>query len=64
MFIDFRDRGKARERERERHIHVRNIDRLPPVHAPNGDGTCNLGMYPDQGLNPQPFGVRNDTSTN
>ena len=32
-------RGEAREK--------RNIDWLPPVHAPIGDRTCNLGMCPD-----------------
>ena len=29
----------------------RNIDWLPPVHAPTRDGTHNLGIYSDQGLN-------------
>ena len=35
----------------------KNIDRLPPVCTPTGDGTHNLGMCPDPELNPQPFGV-------
>ena len=38
MFIDFTVRRMGRgERERE-------IDRLSPIQAPNGDGTCDLGI--------------------
>ena len=50
MFIDFRKRerrgGRDRERERERAASLweRNTDQLPP----------------DQGSNPQPFGVQED----
>ena len=51
-------------RERERNTDVRNINQLPPVHAPTGNQTCNLGLCPDQRWNPQPFGVQDHTPTN
>ena len=44
MFVDFREEGRERER---------NIDQLPPKGALTGDLTHNLGMCPDQELNPQ-----------
>ena len=44
MFIDLRERETW-------------ID-WPLVHTPTRDRTHNLGMCPDQGLNPQSFGVR------
>ena len=55
MFIDFldileREKGRERQMQRERE---RNIDRLPPVHTPTRGATCNLGMRPDRGSNPQ-----------
>ena len=34
-----------------------DIEWLSPVHAPIRDPTCNLGVCPDQGWNPPPFGV-------
>ena len=34
----------------------RNIDWLPLAHTPIGDGTCNLGMYPNWESNPGSFG--------
>ena len=40
------------------------IDRLPPVSAPIGDQTCNLGMYPDWESNLQPFGTQDNVPTN
>ena len=60
MFIDFRER---KVRGRKRNIGVRNITGLSPT-LPNPDGTHSLGMCPDQELNLQPFGVRNDALTN
>ena len=48
MFIDFRERegvGGGVEREKESYIDVRNIDQLPPVRIPTGDGTHNLLVY-------------------
>ena len=36
----------------------------PLVHAPTGDRTWNLGMCLDWELNPQPFGLWDDASTN
>ena len=45
MFIAFRERGKERDRQTERE-RERNIDWLPPIHAPIGDLTHNLGMRP------------------
>ena len=71
MLIDFRERGReeegegGRERERERDINVRekrymHPNGLPLICALNGNWTRNLGMYPDQGWSPQPFGVWDD----
>ena len=37
---------------------------MPSIHAPAGKWTYNLGMCPNQGLNPQPFGVRDIAPTN
>ena len=61
MLINFRKRGRGREREGN--INVRNINQLPPVRALTGDQTHNFGMCPDQELNSQPFGVRDNTPT-
>ena len=47
------------ERERER-----NIYQLLLIGSPTGDETRNLGICPDWGLNPQPFGVWDYTPTN
>ena len=55
MLIDFRERRRERARERETLMWERNINGLPPVHTPTGDQTSNLGMCPDQELNPQCF---------
>ena len=56
-----RERVRDRDRERERE---RNTDRLPPIHSPPGDRTCNLGMCPDWKLNPHIFGAWDDAPTN
>ena len=63
MFIDFLDileRERERERDAERE---RNIDQLPPVHTPTRDATCNLGMHPDRGSNPQLLVYEGDALT-
>ena len=44
MFINFR--GRKRERLRETLMSEGNIDPLPPICAPTGDQTRNLGMCP------------------
>ena len=62
MFIGFRERGMGRERETL--IWERNINRLPPVHALNGNQTHNLGVGTDRELNLQPFSAQDDASTN
>ena len=59
LLILEREEGVEGERERES-----NIDWLPPGGALTRDGTHNLGMYPDLGLNPQPFSVQDDAPTN
>ena len=41
----------------------RSIDQLPPVRTPTGDQTHNLGMCPNQGLNPQHFSAWDDAPT-
>ena len=41
---------------RERFERKRETDWLPPMHAPNGDYTCNLGTSPEWEANLQPFG--------
>ena len=64
-FIDFREKmGTERERERETSMWERNIYWLLPIYALTGDRTWNLGMCPNQGSNPQHFGVRDDALTN
>ena len=45
MFIDFREQERRKEKEG-------NIDQLPPVRAPTGDQSHNLGMCPDWESNP------------
>ena len=50
--------------ERETSMQERNIDWLPSLHAPTRDRTCNLGMRPDWGLNPQPFDVWDNAPIN
>ena len=57
MLIDFRERGREGERER-------NISQFPLKCAPTGDGTHNLGMYPDWESNPQPSALRDNATTN
>ena len=47
------ERGRGGE---ERETDVRHAPRL-------WDQTCNLGMCPDRGSDPQPFGVRDSTLT-
>ena len=42
----------------------RNINQLPLVRTPAGDGTRNLGVCPDQEFNPRPFGLWDDAPTN
>ena len=64
MFIDFRWRRREREWEREILMLERNIDLLPPICSPTWDWTYDLGMCPDQGLNPQPFGEQYKAPTN
>ena len=59
MFIDFREKKNEKERERER-----DIDQLLPIGSLTGDQTHNLGMYPDQGSNLQPFCVQDDATSN
>ena len=51
MFIDFKDRGN--ERERKRTNNVRQKHQSVASHS-----------SPDQGLNPQPFGVRDNAPSN
>ena len=61
MFIDFRERGRGRERNidvREKRL----LCYLP--YALTRDQTLNLGMFPNQKLNPQPFGVQENAPTN
>ena len=61
LLILEKEEGRGSEREKQ---NVSNINCLPPVHSPTGDRTSNLGKCPNQGLNPQPSGVWNDTPTN
>ena len=67
MFVDFRERGREGERERERNIDETLRETLIcfPSYAPrNGDWNRNLGMCPDCGSNPEPFGLYDDTPSN
>ena len=42
----------------------RDIDQLPPICNPAGNGTYNLGMCFDWESNLQPFGAWDDVSAN
>ena len=57
IYLLILQREEGREREE-------NICWLPPTYALTGHWTRNLGMCPDQGLNPQPFGGWDNTPTN
>ena len=61
-FTDFRKRGNREEGERERERH-QNINRLPPICAPTGDRTSNLGMCPNQESSPHCCGIQENTPT-
>ena len=57
------ERKRGREREKEKRPCEKHW--LVAAYTPQtGDQTRNLGMCPDQGLNPQPFGVQDDAPTN
>ena len=61
LFEDSRERGGGRERETsmgERNQWVASQTGL------TGDGTCNPGVGPDRGSNPQPFAVQDNAPTN
>ena len=51
-------------RQREKHDVRKKHQWVSSVCTLTGNQTCNLGIYPDQGLNPQQFGVWDDTPTN
>ena len=55
IFKIYFGRGKGREKERER-----ITDRLPLVHAPTGDQTCNPGLRASWELNWRPFALQDD----
>ena len=42
----------------------RDMDSLPPIHAPGGCQSCNLAMFPDQESNPQHIGLQDNAPTN
>ena len=66
MFIDFRERGRERERERQ-NIDVKEKHWLvASCTHPDQESNLgyNLGLCPNLGLNPQPFGVWNKAPTN
>ena len=66
FFYSFLREGKGgRKGGRETSTWERNIDRLPPVHAPTrdwnpGDWAHNPGMCPDWELNPRLFGLQDN----
>ena len=60
LLILEREEIGRRERERERH---QNINRLPPICAPTGDRTSNLGMCPNQESNLHCCGIQENTPT-
>ena len=59
MFIGLTER----EKEKESSMWDRNINQLPPLHAPTGIQTHSLGMCPDRGSNPQPWGAQDNAPT-
>lgn len=64
MFIEFE--GGEREEAKgggERNIGVRHIDLMPPICDTTRNPTCDSGMCPGWGSNPQILGVQHDTST-
>lgn len=59
-----REEGREGERgKREKSMWERNVNQLPPIHAPTREWTCNLDMCPDEGSNPQRFWNMDDTPT-
>ena len=60
------ERDTEKDRETEISIHVREMDvYLTSIGcAPTRYRTYNLGMCPDQGLNPHPFGAKDNAPTN
>ena len=65
LFILFLERKEGRGREKHRKTSSeRNIDRLPPAHAPTRDRTRNLGKYCAWELNPRPFSLLEDALLN
>ena len=46
---------------REKYRCETNINRLPPICTLTGNRTCHLGVCPDWGSNPQPFGALDGT---
>ena len=60
------EREEGGEREREHQCERETFDQLPPVQVPTHvqDWTYDLGMFPDGGSNPQPFGVWEDDPIN
>ena len=49
-----------RKGETENQCEKETLIGFSPIHAPTRDQTHNLGMCPDQELNPPPFGVQDD----
>ena len=64
MYICICIRERGRKRGREALMWERAIDQLPLIHAPTGDQTHNLGMWPDQESNWQPFASQHDAKPN
>ena len=62
MFTDFREKG--RQREGETSMGERNMDRLPPLHAPTRDRTHSLRTCPDRKAKLKPLGVGDVTPIN
>lgn len=56
------DRGKLAGRQRD--INVRNINPLPLVCAPTGNGTHKLGMCCNPESNLHPFDAQDNNPTN
>ena len=60
-----REEKRREEKRREEKRNLREKHQLvASICTPTRDRTCNLGMCPNQELNPQLFGIQDDTPNN
>ena len=59
----FRERGRGREKRDRNNVLERNIDWLPPIHAPSEDPTHKPGICPERELSLPPVGAQDGAPT-